>query len=132
MDRQDVVSYWLDTAEMDYETMKHLYASHDFHWSLFIGHLVIEKLLRAVLVLNRGEEVAVPRAHDLLLLAEKARVTTDGRQKDLLDLITTFNTRALYPDYKRSFYSKCTPTYTAARLREIEELRAWLLSKLRN
>ncbi|MGE5577306.1 MAG: HEPN domain-containing protein [Syntrophothermus sp.] len=132
MEKDDMLSYWLDMAERDYETMKHLYASHDFHWSLFMGHLVIEKLLKALLVFRQGEGGSIPRSHDLLLLAEKAGVETNGRQKDLLDLITTFNINARYPDYKQSFYRKCTPTYTAERLREIEELRTWLLSKLKS
>ena len=32
---------------------------------------------------------------------------------------------------EESFYRKCTPEYTSQRLREIEEVRAWLLSRLR-
>ena len=63
--------------------------------------------------------------------AEKAGVETDSHQKDLLDLITTFNMNSRYPDYKQSFYNKCTPAYTAERLKEIEELRTWLLSRLK-
>jgi hypothetical protein len=85
-----------------------------------------------VIALQKQELVAYwldTAEKDLLLLAEKAGIDTTRRQKDLLDLITTFNISARYPDYKRSFYLKCTPEYTAERLREIEELRAWLMSR---
>lgn len=44
MDRDTIINYWLDTANRDYQTMLNLYESKDYHWSLFIGHLVIEKL----------------------------------------------------------------------------------------
>lgn len=113
MQKQELVAYWLDTAEKDYQAMKHLYASRDYHWSLFMGHLVIERLLKALFVAYHDEGMGVPHSHDLLLLAEKAGIDTTRRQKDLLDPITTFNIGARYPDYKRSFYLKCTPEYTA-------------------
>ena len=131
MDKDEVVTFWVNTAEHDYQTMQHLYDSHDYHWSLFIGHLVIEKLLKALFVAGHTEEAIVPRSHDLLLLAEKAGIETSQQQKDQLDLITTFNITARYPDYKQSAYLKCTREYTAERIREIEELRTWLLCKLK-
>lgn len=72
MQKQELVAYWLDTAEKDYQAMKHLYASRDYHWSLFMGHLVIERLLKALFVAYHDEGMGVPHSHDLLLLAEKA------------------------------------------------------------
>jgi hypothetical protein len=53
------------------------------------------------------------------------------RQKDLLDLTTTFNIAARYPDYQQTFYRKCTREYTAERMAEIEELRTWLIGLLK-
>ncbi|MCL4514293.1 MAG: HEPN domain-containing protein [Firmicutes bacterium] len=68
MEKRELVEYWLDMAEKDYQTMKHLYASGDYHWSLFLGHLVIEKLLKALFVAHQAEGANIPRSHDLLLL----------------------------------------------------------------
>ena len=129
--KSDLISYWLDSAERDHKTMEHLYSTRDYHWSLFMGHLVIEKLLKALIVARQPEGSNVPLSHDLLLLACLAGLEPDRRQQDLLDLFTAFNISARYPDYKESFYRKCTPEYTAQRLREIGEVRAWLLSILR-
>jgi len=42
-------------------------------------------------------------------------------QKDLLDLTTTFNVAARYPDYQQTFYPRCIREYTAERMAEIEE-----------
>lgn len=95
------------------------------------GHLVIEKLLKATLVACQPEETSVPRSHDMLLLAEKGRIGMTQRQKDLLDLTTTFNVAARYPDYQQTFYRKCTRVYTAERIAEIEELRTWLIGLLK-
>ena len=93
-----------------------------------MGHLVIEKLLKAIYVKNGDDNP--PRTHDLLRLAEKAKLETTEEQKDLLDLLTTFNINARYPDYKQSFYKKCDYEYTTATIVKIKELRTWLLSIL--
>lgn len=128
MQVEDIISYWKDSSDKDYSTMINLFKSKDYHWSLFLGHLVIEKLLKALFVKNVGEDV--PRTHNLLLLANEAGLSTDNKIEDLLDLITTFNISTRYPDYQQTFYKKCTETYTDARIKEIKGLRLWLTSIL--
>lgn len=128
MNKLEIIQYWIDTAENDYKTMLNLYKSGDYHWCLFIGHLVIEKLLKAVYV--RDVDTNPPKIHDLLRLAEKTLLDLDEDKKDLLDLITTFNISTRYPDYKQSFYKKCTKDFTSQNIEKIKELRIWLLSIL--
>lgn len=123
--RDEIVAYWFNSAEQDYHTMINLYQSKDYHWSLFMGHLVLEKLLKAIYV--DRIDINVPRIHDLLRLAEKASLLLDENKKDQLDLITSFNIAARYPDYKQSFYKKCTKDFTEDNLIVIKELRKWLL-----
>lgn len=125
MDKEDLINYWVETANKDYHTMLNLFNSKDFHWSLFMGHLVIEKLLKAIYVKNVN--INPPRIHDLLRLSDKAQIHTTEAQKDDLDLITTFNINARYPDFKQSFYKKCDHDFTKSNIVKIEELRAWLL-----
>lgn len=130
MEQDDVVNYWVETANSDFRTMLNMYESKDYHWSLFMGHLVIEKLLKAIYVKKHGEHP--PKTHDLLRLAKEAEVQTTEEQMDVLDLATTFNINARYPDYKRSFYKKCTQEFTAANIEKIKELRTWLLSLIKD
>ncbi|MBE6082488.1 HEPN domain-containing protein [Sporanaerobacter sp. PP17-6a] len=66
--------------------------------------------------------------HDLLRLAEIVKLETTEEQRDTLNIITTFNINARYPDYKQSFYKKCDYKFTTANIKKIKELRAWLLS----
>ena len=49
MTRNELVVYWLSGAEMDETTFYHLLESKDNHWALFMGHIVIEKLLKALI-----------------------------------------------------------------------------------
>lgn len=126
MDKYDLIKYWVETSEQDYNTMLHLYETKDYHWSLFMGHLVIEKLLKALYAKNVDNNI--PRIHDLLRLTEKANVKTTDEQQDSLDIITTFNISARYPDYKQSFYKKCDYEFTSSNIERIKELRKWLLT----
>ncbi|MEZ7892973.1 MAG: HEPN domain-containing protein [Candidatus Wallbacteria bacterium] len=125
MEKEEIIKYWKDTSENDFRTMKNLFATNDFCWSLFVGHLVIEKLLKAIYVKNIDENV--PKMHNLLRLAEKAGIILNEQQKDSLDIVTTFNISARYPDYKQNFYKKCTEKYTLENIETIKELRLWLL-----
>ena len=132
MKNQDLIDYWKDTSNKDYTTMMNLFKSKDYHWSLFMGHLVIEQLLKAIYLKNTADKTQPPRTHDLLSLAARAKIEPSERQQDLLDMITTFNISARYPDYKYSFYKKCTCDYTEERITEIRELREWLLIEIDN
>ena len=91
-----------------------------------MGHLVMEKLLKALYIKNINNNI--PKIHDLLRLAEKTKLELTNKQQDQLDIITTFNISARYPDYKQAFYKKCTYEYTNSNIEEIKELRVWLLS----
>ena len=48
MNNIDLMNYWIDSSDEDYEAMKVLFHNHKNTWCLFIGHLVIEKLLKAL------------------------------------------------------------------------------------
>lgn len=85
-----------------------------------MGHLVLEKLLKAIYV--ERVDINVPRVHDLLRISEKAALILDEKQKDQLDIVTSFNLAARYPDYKQSFYQKCAEDFTEYNLKVIKEL----------
>ena len=45
MNSNDFMKFWFESADSDYATMKVLYNNKKNTWCLFIGHLVIEKLI---------------------------------------------------------------------------------------
>ncbi|MCB2184697.1 MAG: HEPN domain-containing protein [Desulfobulbaceae bacterium] len=128
MEKQELVQYWLDSSDYDFRAMMHLYEKGDCTWSLFIGHLVLEKLLKAYSVQNILS--TPPFVHDLVRLADRGGLHLDEGQKDLLDAISTFNLRARYDDYKMEFQRKCTKEFTAKWLAIIEGFREWIKSRL--
>ena len=128
MEKKDLITYWAESADNDFSTMNHLFENGDYHWSLFIGHLVIEKLLKAYYVKNT--EKHPPHIHSLLRIAEKAKLTLSEEQKDFLVTVTTFNLRARYDDYKMEFYKTCTKEFTQEWVDEIKGFRTWIKNEL--
>ncbi len=124
MKKSEIISYWTGSSDKDYEAMIHLLEKGHYTWSLFIGHLVIEKLLKAIYC--QKNEDNPPFIHDLYRLAVKCHIDLDDQQKDNLDTISTFNIQARYDDYKMEFYNKCTKAFTWKWIDTIKEVRAWL------
>ena len=72
---------------------------------IILGHISIEKLLKAVYV-NKFKKHA-PFLHNLYRLAELNELNLTDEHSDWLDKITSFNLNSRYDDYKRGFYSLC-------------------------
>lgn len=130
MNKEDLIKFWIDSSDVDFNAMISMFNSKHYHWSLFIGHLVIEKLLKALFVKANGVNISVPKIHDLLSLAEKSKITLTEEQQNILDEITSFNINARYQDYKLSFYKKCNAKYTRQQKKKIEEIRLWLKKQI--
>jgi HEPN domain-containing protein len=128
IDIERIVNHWILRSDQDFITMMNLFKSNDYHWSLFIGHLVIERLLKAFVV--KEIKTDAPYTHDLRRLAKLAKLDFTDDQKRLLDTITTFNLNARYEDYKQDFYKKCTFDFTNIWISNIKNLRAWIKTKL--
>lgn len=129
MTKNEIIDYWLNSANADLKAMESLFKNGHYVWALFLGHLVIEKLLKAVYVKNIGTNV--PYIHNLVRLAEEARFELTEEQKDFLAEITTFNIKSRYPDYKGRFYKRASKKFTEHYIKEIKEFRKWLLKKVK-
>ena len=128
IDVDKIVKHWIETSDDDFNTMLTLYNSKSFGWSLFLGHISTEKLLKALYV-KRFKEHA-PYTHNLYRLGELTGLEMTDEYADWLDEITSFNLNARYDDYKREFYKLCTPDYTKNWIDRIKNIRTWIKEML--
>jgi HEPN domain-containing protein len=128
IDIEKIITHWISRSDQDFDTLLNLYKTKDYHWALFIGHLVIERLLKALIVKKTRNHA--PLTHDLRRLAKLAELDLDADQKRYLDTITTFNLNARYDDYKKDFYKKCSAEYAEEWIINIETLRGWIKEML--
>lgn len=130
MNHIDLMNYWVNSADDDYKTMEVLYKNKQYTWCLYIGQLVIEKLLKGLYAKNNKQAPHATKSHDLLFLAEKDNLELTEEQEDILDIISKFNLEARYDDYVESFRKRCTKEYAQEQLKNIKEIRKWLKSLL--
>jgi HEPN domain-containing protein len=123
-DIEKILNHWRVTSNDDFKTMNELFLSRSYSWALFVGHISVEKLLKALYVKLHGKHA--PTIHNLYRLAELCKIDLTDEFSDWLDTITSFNINARYDDYKREFYSLCTREYTETWIVRIKELRKWI------
>ena len=126
MNKKDIVDYWASEANESLQVAKHLFEKKDYSYSLFFGHLAIEKLLKSIYVKTKDENV--PRTHHLIRLAKASNLNIPEDIAADLIRITAFNLEARYPDYKKSFRAKCTKHFTSQELDKIDGVFQWLKS----
>lgn len=123
MTNNDLIKYWFDTAEEDWDTAEGLLKLGHFMSALFYVHIALEKYFKGLIVKD-GKKT--PFDHNLLGLAKMARIDLDNNQLSHLSEINTFNIRARYDDFKRSFYNKANKKYTEEYFDYAKEFRVWL------
>ena len=128
IDIKKIIDHWKVSSQQDYHTMLNLFKSSDYNWALFLGHLVIEKLLKALYVKHKKTHAI--SGHDLLRLASSIGIDLTEEQEDWFDRLTTFNINARYDNYKQEFYKLCTKEFAEEWRGNIEFLREWLLKQL--
>lgn len=126
-DKEKLINHWIDSSDKDFNTID-LYQTNNNNWALFMGHLVIEKLLKALYVHSKDEYP--PLIHDLRRIIEKAEIELDSKMEIVLDSISRFNIKARYDDYKQSFYKLCTDEFTKEWIEKIKECRLWIKTML--
>ena len=99
MKNEKILKEWMEFAEMDFLTAKHLY-EHMYPKPLEIicyhCQQAIEKLLKGVLI-SRG--VTIEKTHDLGLLAEMLQEYTEVDEKylEICDDLTPYGVKIRYP-----------------------------------
>jgi len=106
----EVVKYWLETSMHDHETMDVLYRNARYSDALFFGHIVLEKVLKALVVKSSKDHA--PFTHDLVQLQQLSRLNLTEEEINLLDEVNDFNIRARYPERRLEFYKQCTKEFT--------------------
>ena len=127
-DVEKVYQYWLSSSDKDYEVLLNLYQSRHYNWALFLGHIVLEKLLKAYFVKKAG--IHAPYSHDLRLLAKKCEVELPDDMALQLDVVTSFNINARYDTFTDDFQKRCTPGFSDEWFNNIKILRQWIRERL--
>ena len=121
------VKYWFEGAEYDIDVAKALYEKKKYPYALFMGHLALEKLLKALVVKTTQQHA--PYTHSLTHLAEKLAIKIPQDMMKKLIVFMEFHFEARYPEEEKKFYKKCTKEFAGKKMQEIKEVYIWLKEK---
>ena len=127
MKNEKILKEWMEFAEMDFLTAKHL-CGHmypkPFEIICYHCQQAIEKLLKGVLI---SKDVTIKKTHDLGLLAEMLQEYTEADEKylEMCDDLTQYGVKIRYPQelFIEEYHVKKA-------LEETQELYDWLLTLL--
>ena len=126
MDFKEQIDYWLLSAESDLAVAERLFVSRDYHWCLYIAHLILEKMLKAHFCFVNNE--TPPRLHDLVKLAKLSNLELTDEQTEFYHRVNDFNIESRYPDRKFSFYKMATEEFTYHNFNKIKNEFKWIKS----
>ena len=123
------VEYWLTESEKDLPVAESMLTNGHYNWSLFVGHLVLEKLLKAIYV--KEHQKLAPRIHDLVKLAKSINLSLSDQQLVFLSEVSDFNMESRYPDEKNQFLKQCNREFAEKYLKQIKETHSWLKKQIK-
>ena len=122
------IEYWVSTAEHDLPVAESLFEKGHYVWCLFIGHLILEKIIKAHFV--KDTEQTPPKIHDLVKLVNRTKLQLTQEQLEFFLRVNNFNLENRYPDYKQNLYKTLTKNYSEENFNKIKEIYFWLKSLL--
>jgi len=97
IDIRKQIAYWINGAEDALVTAELLIQEKRILHGLFFCHLVIEKAIKAHIVM-KTEQIA-PKSHNLMYLSEKAELIFDTEAEIFLGILMKYQLQGRYPDY---------------------------------
>lgn len=128
-DIKKITKYWVDASKHDLEVAQSLYRTGKYDYCLFLCHLMLEKLLKALVTQTSKDHP--PHTHNLLYLAGKAGLDLNKAQIELFNQINKFNLEIRYPEDLKALSKRVNREYAKRYLTECKKVWKWLLNLLK-
>ena len=124
MDIKGQMDYWAKSSREDLAAAKTLLEKDHLRQALFFAHLSVEKAIKSCVTRRTGD--VPPKTHNLVRLAEIARLPLSGKQLEFLREFNLYQMEGRYPDTAVPAIGKGV---AGAELRRAEECLEWLTAQ---
>jgi len=134
MNHEQLIKKWLDYAKADMEAADVLAKNPKSSWSYQLAvwhcHQAIEKILKTVIVNNKGEAYKI---HDLVRLAELSKLKLPPEFQDYIRRLNAHYILPRYPDIRhKGPILKYNQTTADEHLKETKRLFLWIIKELKS
>jgi HEPN domain-containing protein len=118
---------WIESASYDLETAKYMLSSERFLYVIFLCHLSLEKMLKALVSVVTGKPA--PRSHDLIYLVKRSEAKLSPELYEFLSKLNNASIPTRYPDNLQQTLSEYSKEVAESYLKQTEEIVRWLRSQ---
>ncbi len=115
---------WIELAEYDLDTARHMLATGRYLYVVFLCHLSLEKMLKAHV--TEVTRAIPPKTHDLIYLVKKSTIELPGPFLDFIGKINTASIPTRYPESLQSALMDYPEPVAHEYLLQTQELIEWL------
>jgi HEPN domain-containing protein len=115
---------WMDSSEYDFTTAEHMLQTSRYIYVVFMCHLAIEKLLKAILHEVTGS--LPPKTHDLIYLLKLADVEMPDHLLVFVGKINSASIVTRYPEDLSRILSAYPATVARDYFNQSREVLEWL------
>jgi HEPN domain-containing protein len=115
---------WLRSSEYDLQTAESLLRSRRYIYVIFMCHLAVEKLLKAIVA--ESSTALPPRTHNLYRLFELGHITLAIVHEDLVAKLNAMSVLTRYPEDIATLSVEVTRKVAQEYLTKTKELMQWL------
>jgi HEPN domain-containing protein len=126
-----VVRNWAATANYDLQTADAMYKAGRYLYIVFMCHLAIEKMLKAILAQKYPKDVP-PKIHNLINLAQRTEITLPEKLKDFFQRIDNVSVAARYPEDLRTLSKEFNQDTAKRILTDTKRMIKWLKQHLKS
>ena len=126
-----VVRNWAASANYDLQTADAMYKAGRYLYVVFMCHLAIEKMLKAILV-QKFPEDAPPKIHNLINLAQRTKTTLPDNLKDFFQRIDNVSVATRYPEDLRTLSKEFNQDTAKRILTDTKRMIKWLKQHLKS
>jgi HEPN domain-containing protein len=125
---QPETTVWVEDAEYDLQSAEVMFNSRRYFFVVFMCHLTIEKLLKAVIV--ERQSIVPPKTHNLVGLVAQAGLTMPAARRPLINELDNMSVVTRYPDGRRAIASTLTAENTTSLYTRPVEFAPWFKHEL--
>jgi HEPN domain-containing protein len=121
---------WIASSNYDMQTAKAMFETGRYLYVVFICHLAMEKMLKALLSQKYPQDIP-PKIHNLITLAQKAGIKPPDNLKDFFLRIDNVSVVTRYPEDMRALAKDFNKESAKLILSETRKILKWLKQNLK-
>ena len=115
---------WLVQVDYDLETAGHMVTTGRYIYAIFMCHLALEKMLKAVI--SEETQTLPPRTHNLIDLARRAKLAPSAEHQEFIGKLADASVATRYPEDLSELLPQYPEAVTQEYLKSTKEVIAWI------